>query len=435
MNTPEMVTLEITRLTNGGDGLGHLDGKAVFVGGTLPGDTVRCRLTVEKKRYAKGQLVQVVQPSPQRINPECEYFSQCGGCDWQMLAYTDQCAWKQRLFSENCQHQLQVGGEIIKPILPSMQAFGYRSRVQFKCCATAGGFELGFFQRSSHRVVAVASCPVVDPRINSLLPVLRHLFAGNSYAAHVEQIDVAVGSSGQPRVVIHFTGNSVAPFCSWLAQKVMQLSFACFVQSSGGGLCHVQGAEQLVVEIGEPALGLSYAPNGFAQINLKQNCELVELVMQAVQLDAGSVDGLRVLDLYCGMGNFSLPLARHKKVKLVIGVEGYAPSIEYAQKNASAHNLTNTAFYTAPVEKFMRSFQEQVDVVVLDPPRAGAKEVVPALIALRARRLVYVSCDQQTLLRDLKVLLEANYRLVSVQPLDMFPQTAHTEILAVLDLA
>jgi len=421
------VIVDITTLTHGGDGLGRLDGKAIFVSGAIPGDQVRCQLTVEKKRYAKGRLLEVVTPSPNRVEPPCQHFAECGGCDWQQLSYADQCEWKERLFRENCHHQLDVDPAVVKPLVQSPQQMGYRSRVQFKCSVRADTFLLGFYRRASHSVVDVDSCLVVDPRIESLISPLRQLFDGSSYARQVIQIDVAVGDVGPSRIVVHFQGSKLNPFVQWLQQNAGHIDASLFVRDDRSEqVQHVRGEEGVSVEVGTPAVALTYGVGGFAQINLRQNRHLVEMVLRAVQLS----DDDTVLDLYCGMGNFSLPLAR--QAKHVIGVEGYAPSIASAEKNAVAAGCDNVTFHSCRVERFMESMSQEVDVVVLDPPRAGAKDALVALLTLTPRSIVYVSCDQQTLLRDLTVLIVGGYQLESIQPIDMFPQTAHTEVLAVL---
>ncbi|OQY25140.1 MAG: 23S rRNA (uracil(1939)-C(5))-methyltransferase RlmD [Desulfobacteraceae bacterium 4572_35.2] len=421
------VVVDITTLTNGGDGLGRLDGKAVFVSGAIPGDQVRCQLTVEKKRYAKGRLLEVVQSSPMRVEPQCQHFSECGGCDWQQLSYEDQCGWKERLFRDNCQHQLNVDHAVIKSLVKSPQQMGYRSRVQFKCGMGTAGFLLGFYQRASHSVVNVDCCPVVDPRIELLIEPLRQLFDASPYARHVIQIDVAVGDVGTPRIVIHFKGNKLDSFTLWLRQDAGHIEGSLFVlDERSQQLQHIRGEVGVSIKFGTPAITLTYGVGGFAQINLEQNRRLVEMVVREARL----CDGDTVLDLYCGMGNFSLPVAR--QVGQVIGVEGYEPSIVSAKKNASAAGCENVMFHSCRVERFMELMTERVDVVILDPPRAGAKEALAPLIKLKPRSIIYVSCDQQTLLRDLAVLIAGGYQLESIQPIDMFPQTAHTEVLAVL---
>lgn len=421
------VIVDITTLTHGGDGLGRLDGKAVFVSGAIPGDQVRCRLTVEKKRYAKGRLLEVIQSAPSRVEPPCQHFSECGGCDWQQLSYEDQCGWKERLFRDNCHHQLDIDPAVVKPLVQSPQQMGYRSRVQLKCSVSGDKFLLGFYRRASHSVVDICRCLVVDPRIEHLISPLRQLFDKSSYARQVTQVDVAVGDGGTPRIVIHFKGNKLDNFVQWLQQNAGHVEGSLFVQDvHSESTQHVRGEVGVSIGVGRPAITLTYGIGGFAQINLKQNRHLVEMVLREAQL----CDDDTVLDLYCGMGNFSLPLAR--QVKHVIGVEGYAPSIASAEKNAAATGCENVTFHSCRVEQFMGTMSEKVDIVVLDPPRAGAKEALVPLLKLKPRSIVYVSCDQQTLLRDLTVLIDGGYQLESIQPIDMFPQTAHTEVLAVL---
>ncbi len=432
------ITVEITTLTNGGDGLGRVGGKAVFVNGAIPGDVVSCRLMVDKKRYAKGALLQVLTPSPTRIEPVCQYFNSCGGCDWQQMSYQQQCYWKELLLRQNCQHQLDIDDAVLRPLLTSATQLGYRSRVQFKCSNNGGRFKLGFYRRSSHSVVDIVSCPVVVSAINQLIPQLRELFAGSEYADQVQQIDVATGDGvvgdaivDRARVVIHCYDNSVDKLSNWLLKRCSGIAATIFIQGKRTSAQLLQGSADLTITVDatdqKTPLHLSYSVGGFAQINLAQNRVLVDLVVALAHVNSSDT----LLDLYCGMGNFSLPLARlaHR----IIGVEGSDTSIVSAKQNAKLNGIDNTEFHCHSVEKFMATFGENIDVVVLDPPRAGAKEVVAAIVAKNPRRIVYVSCDQQTLLRDLQTFTAESYQIKVIQPVDMFPQTAHTEVVAVLD--
>ncbi|MBN2645317.1 MAG: methyltransferase domain-containing protein [Desulfuromonadaceae bacterium] len=421
-------SVEITTLVHGGSGLGHgEDGKAVFVAGAIPGDHVRCRTVQEKKRYRKADLVELLTSSPQRIVPACSHFGDCGGCDWQMLSYSDQCDWKQRLFEQSCAHQL--GEEVIERMVALRVAdepFGYRSRVQMKCHAAHGAFALGFYRRGTHYVVQVDHCPILAPSLNALLGPLRQLFAGSDYADQVPQIDLATGDDRAVRLVIHYRGDVTDRFCGWLGRRVSGLKAAVLVQSGRKQqLRCVQGGELLTIQVDDPPLALHYGPGGFAQINLAQNRELVRRVLDW----AAVTEQEKVLDLYCGMGNFSLPLAR--RAARVIGVEDYAPSIAQARDNARQAGLT-AEFHVQPAADFLAGWREPLDLVVLDPPRTGAWEAVGPLLEALPQRIVYVSCDQQTLLRDLKPLLGRAYQLERIGAVDLFPQTHHTEAVALL---
>ncbi|MCD6527657.1 MAG: 23S rRNA (uracil(1939)-C(5))-methyltransferase RlmD [Desulfuromonas sp.] len=437
-----MIEVDITTLTYGGSGLGHVDGKAVFVAGAIPGDRVRCKVVQDKKRYAKAQLVEVLTPSAQRRTPPCEYFAECGGCDWQQLSYDDQCDWKQRLFVDSCQRQLNLDAARILPLVVSPKEMGYRSRIQLKCCNTVAGFMIGFYRRGSHAVVNVNHCLVIDPAIDALITPLRQLFDGTEYAAAVPQIDIAVGDAdglvgddgAACRIIVHYNGREQSrgrqqsAFCDWLRRRISALDAAVLVQGGRKSpLTVIQGEAELTIEVDEPPLALNYGPGGFAQINLAQNRQLVEMVKQRAALQGDET----VLDLYCGMGNFSLPLARRSA--RVVGVEGYTPSIDSARANARRHAIDNCSFFAEPVERFLRRWHEAVDVVVLDPPRSGAKEAVVEILRCSPQRIVYVSCDQQTLMRDLGELLKGPYRLESIRAVDMFPQTCHTEVVALLE--
>ncbi|WP_321531516.1 class I SAM-dependent RNA methyltransferase [uncultured Desulfuromonas sp.] len=425
-----MIELTVTTLAHGGAGLGHHDGKAVFVFGAIPGDRIRCHIVQNKKRYARADLVEILDPSDLRQEPACSHFGDCGGCDWQQLSYEQQCQWKQRLFADSCVRHGHIEQGSVRAFVPAPQEFGYRSRVQFKCGNAAQGFVLGFYRRGSHDVIDVRQCPVVAPPIAAQMTAWRTLFDGSVYASFVSQIDVAVGCDDALRTIVHYHGTETNAFCSWLAGCLNAVDGAVLVQSghkSGkSALTVLRGQANLAIRVDDPPLELHYGPGGFAQVNLAQNRQLVARVIEAAEVTAEDC----VLDLYCGMGNFSLPLARCAGE--VVGVEDYAPSIASAADNRDALGLDNATFHACSVKDFLGRWKRAADVIVLDPPRSGARDAVAGIMGCRPRRIVYVSCDQQTLMRDITALAQA-YTVTSIQALDMFPQTCHTEVLAVLD--
>ena len=421
-----IIELAVTAMANGGSGIGHHNGKAVFVAGAVAGDVVRCRIEQNKKRYARARLLEVLEASPQRCRPLCAAFGECGGCDWQQMPYAQQCYWKQQLFADNCRRHGHIDEGKILPLVAAEQTWAYRSRVQFKCYNSAAGFVIGFYRRGSHYVVGVDTCPVLETRLNELIAPLRAVFDGSDYAACVPQIDAAVGSNGARRVVVHYIGNAREEFCRWLLRRCAAIDGALLVQCGRkSSLTLLRGDADLAIEVDEPPLRLCYGAGGFAQIHLQQNRRLVEMVVRGSAV--GSTDS--VLDMYCGMGNFSLPLAR--RAARVTGVEDYAPSITSARRNASAAGLDNTTFYAAAVEGYLRQCTAAVDVVVLDPPRSGARAALDGIMALRPRTIVYVSCDPHTLMRDLAIL-GRDYSVTTIQAVDMFPHTCHTEAVAIL---
>jgi 23S rRNA (uracil1939-C5)-methyltransferase len=252
---------------------------------------------------------------------------------------------------------------------------------------------------------------------------------GTAVAAHIPQIDAGINDRGRVRLVIHTRNNAAAAVAELLRPLALQEDFALFVQSDrSGGLQHICGEEDLVISCDTPPLALAYKAGGFSQINLEQNRSLLDAVLSAAALQGHE----RVLDLYCGMGNFSLPLAR--RCGEVVGVEDYAPSIAQAKINARQNKLHNLRFYARPAAGALRAYGQDApfDLVVLDPPREGASDVCRELIDLAPPRILYISCDPATQARDLKILLQNGYHCVSAQPFDFFPQTHHIESLAIL---
>jgi len=419
--------LKIESLAYGGKGIARADGQVLFVDGALPGDLLTCRVTREKKRYAEAVVEELITPSPARRTPPCPVADQCGGCQWQALNYAEQCRWKQSIFTDLLQRNVGIGLERIEPIVPAPDEWGYRSRVQFKCVAANGRFLTGFYRTGSHVVVDVDACPVVDPAVNAVLARLKPIIAGSSYLRGIPQIDMESGSDGQVRVVIHALrhGRQIADLCRPLAEEA---GFSLLVQSTPSGKPQVlHGPADLTVQVDDPPVSLRYGPGGFAQINQAQNRALVEAVLASANLKRTE----SVLDLYCGMGNFSLPLAR--RAGQVVGVEESAQSIAMARVNATAHQIDNASFYCQSAEGFLRRWRDRpFDLVMIDPPRSGARAVMDELLECRPGKILYVSCDPSTLARDLTPLVQNGYHVVSSRPFDMFPQTYHLESLTTL---
>lgn len=477
----DSVNTEVTSLVHGGDGLGRLaDGRAMFIPLSVPGDLVRCGIHKEYKRYVKAEIEAVLRPSAHRVVPECKYFGSCGGCDWQMLDYPSQCEWKQRLLRQSLVHNLgEEAATLLDSFLPAVSTSGYRCRAQLKCSNVQDCFRIGFYRSGTHRVVGVDSCLILHPLIDSLLSPLQRLFNKTPYAANIEQIEAAVDDSGRTcvgtRLVVHYVGEDVKAFVAWLKVQMHEWKVAVFVSVRRPQKVHklsrstrrekdgrkakrrtskdvspaeqrlvwVQGDDELKLDIGVPRLVLTCAPGDFTQVNLAQNRKLVEMVVNlATASGTGMVADDIVYDLYCGVGNFALPLSL--RVGEVVGVEGNRGAITQARKNAKTASISNIQFVCANVIDFLSNADTATGdsgkrvspaTVILDPPRAGAKEVVAALAAMGAKRIIYISCDQQTMMRDLTTLISAGYALRYVRGLDMFPHTHHCEVVALLELS
>lgn len=425
--------LRIERLAYGGAGIGRHEGKAIFVPCTAPGDLVDCRIVREKKRYAEGELVALLESGSGRRTPACPLFGRCGGCQWQHLDYGEQARWKEEIFRDTLIRQANVPPDLVLPLAHAPEEWGYRSRVQFKCRQTDAGLVMGFYRSGSHFVIDVPHCPIAAPAINGALTHFRQWLSASPCPEKIPQVDVAVDDEARLRVVVHVLDGREGALAAYLRPLAEAAGYALFLQSGRkDSLCHVTGAEDLHIhpETGND-LRLAYAPGGFAQVNLAQNRQLVAEVLAA--LDNTTPE--RVLDLFCGMGNFSLPLAR--LASEVVGVEDYAPSIAKARANAADNGLTNAFFHARPAEGAAEFFSREkpFDLVLLDPPRTGAYAVTRELTRLRPPRILYVSCDPPTLARDLAPLLHGGYRLEWSRPFDLFPQTHHTESLTSLRLS
>lgn len=422
--------LLIESLAYGGSGIGHHNGKVVFVPLTAPGDRVRCSISRQKKRFVEAQVERLLGSSEARITPVCPVFGKCGGCQWQHLPYSEQCVWKERIFKDFLVRKLGVAPETVLPIVPSPQPWGYRSRVQFKCVDTSRGFQVGFYRRGSHHVIPISSCPIIHPALNLAKDLICPWISNTRWAKRVPQIDLAVDDQDRVRAVIHCLVSNVDDFVDHLDRHAAGSGLAVFVQPGRNvAPLHVCGPLELIVEVDTPVLRLGYGPGGFAQINLTQNRAMIREVIGALISDPPG----RVLDLFCGMGNFSLPVAR--LAQELIGVEAYPQSIEMARLNARLNEVFNADFFAR--EAFgaatLYGGDLPLDLVILDPPRSGAYDVVRELVAVQPAKILYVSCDPPTLVRDLQVLLEGGYRLAWSRPFDLFPQTHHTESITLLE--
>ena len=420
------MTLELTidSLAFGGNGVGRHAGKAIFVPLTAPGDRIACRIVRDKGRYAEAELIEVLQPGAGRRPAPCPVFGQCGGCQWQHLDYSTQVAWKERVFSDQLSRGAKVPSELIRPLLEAPDQWHYRSRVQFKCHRTATGLAIGFFRRGSHFVIDLPSCPITDHRLNAILGEFRRWLPDAPSPDRIPQIDLAIDDQGQVRAVVHCLDPASERLGDFLRPLAQATGLNLFIQvGRKESLVPICGQDSLVILVDDPPLSLAYGPGGFAQVNLDQNRRMVEEVLGSRPWRGNE----RVLDLYCGMGNFSLPIAR--RVRSVVGIEDFAPALNWARRNARQNGLSNLDFRSRSAEGALSEIFPDLppDLVILDPPRSGAFSVARELAKTQPQAILYVSCDPSTLARDLQLLLHRGYSLSWSRPIDLFPQTFHTE--------
>lgn len=376
--------VRVERILPGGVGLAHAEGATVLVHLAAPGDLARVRVDSVKGRVAFASLVEVLEPSPVRVEPPCPYFGRCGGCDFQQLSYEAQLAAKAEIIRDCLRRVARVEPPEEIRVEPSPEVWRYRSRARWQHDARRG--LLGYYERGSHRVCDVADCPVAAPPVGERLKRLRELLS-EGLLPRSEEFEAVAGDEG------------VA-----LAPSVEPGDEREQVRRIGGET-------------------YSFDAGCFFQIN---HTLLGALVAEGLR---GAAGGETALDLYSGVGLFTLPLAR--AFRSVVAVEGNAASTAYARRNLAAASLTNARVETSAVGEWLASNAERLggaDFILLDPPRAGAEpEAVRGMLTLRPRHISYVSCDPATLARDLRPLLEAGYALHSLRAFDMFPQTHHVE--------
>lgn len=420
--------LTIETMVNGGAGLARHDGRVIFIPHTAIGDKVICRTTKNKKHFSEAEIVELVEEGPQRRIPPCPVAGLCGGCQWQHLPYAEQRFWKEKLFRDTLVHQCGVTSDEILPIISEGDEWFYRSRVQFKCYNSKNGFLIGFYRPKSRIVVTTDQCHIIAPPLNKLLAQLRELFNGTDFADQISQIDLAIDDHKRCAVTVHYRGREKAALINFLKQA--DLNADLLIQSATKRKLEIiKGRGILQIDVSDPAIKLNYSVGSFAQINLEQNRKLVDTIVALANLKSG----MRVIDLYCGMGNFSLPLAQAGAK--VTGIEESPSSIKRASSNADLNRIEHADFICGCAEHEFTKIANrgEVDLLLLDPPRSGAYEVMKTIIDNPPAQIIYVSCDPQTLARDLKVLLGRSYRLISSQPFDLFPQTHHCESVTLLE--
>jgi 23S rRNA (uracil1939-C5)-methyltransferase len=418
--TDPPLLLEIERLTFGFDALAHHGRQVVFVPYAAPADRVSATVIERRAGYLRARVASVVVPGPDRVLPGCRYFPTCGGCQWQHVAPGAQRAAKAAIVAEQLARIAGVRDADVRPTLPSPADWHYRARITL----AVEGRRAGYQRARSHTLVEIADCPIAEPVLAAHLGAAREWI--RTLRAPLRRVTIAAAPGG---VALAATATA-RPGPADLGASEALLARVATVRGmvvSGGGARLVAGDPTVRVSL-EPGLDLEVPADVFTQVNPGANRTLVETVVSLGSFAAGE----RVLDLYCGAGNFSLPLARRGAA--VLGIERSTVAVAAARANAARLGLDAT-FRAAAVADVLRDVPAgSIDAVVLDPPRRGAADALPALAALRARRIIYVSCDPATLARDVQRLLAHGYRLGRVQPIDVFPQAYHVETAAELRL-
>jgi 23S rRNA (uracil1939-C5)-methyltransferase len=426
----ESFIVHIDSLAYGGRGVARKeDGKVVFVAATIPGETVRAKVTEEHKSYVLADAEEILSSSPHRITPPCALFSVCGGCDWQHMAYPQQVSLKQDILLSQIQAKCPGETPVVARNVHAPEPYGYRCHAIIRC-SHKHGFAMGFYRKQSNTIVPHERCLILKERIQTILDRLSNILK-KSPIHRLESIEIhAPQDEALMRAVCRGGPQRRDSDILGAVFEETGITGLSYLSSGAGKPERIFGSRTLNYHIRAQGshLVLSTGLGSFIQVNPSVN-EL--LVNHVVKLAKGSK---RILDLYCGNGNFSLPLALD--ATHVMGIEKDAGLTKLGKINARVNGFDNVSFSSMDAEKAIASLpsgKELFDTVVLDPPREGAKAVVRALGRMKPGRVIYISCDPSTLSRDLAVLTQEGYTLKAVRLFDMFPQTYHMESVAYLE--
>jgi tRNA/tmRNA/rRNA uracil-C5-methylase (TrmA/RlmC/RlmD family) len=385
----DRIVVKIESIAFGGDGVGRADNFVVFVPFAAPGDKLEIEIVQRKKKFARGKILKIIRPSETRMEPLCRYYKKCGGCCYQHIDYETQRSIKKKQVIDAFE---KIGGVVAPPVrevIASPQMYHYRGKAQLHALENADGVQFGFMDVSGGKVLDIERCEIVEETINEKILALR--------------ASQAKAPGGEDKHTI-WSGKS----------------------SSGK-----EGKETVIRVVKSKEF---FVPReGFFQANLYLTDKLVDEVCDAVKNEKISM----LIDAYCGSGLFSVFLAPY--VENIIGIEQDALSVECAKINASKSGVKNINFLQSDVEEILTeeflSSENKTDMMLLDPPRVGCSpSVLKSVCSMRPRKIIYISCNPATQARDVKYLREQGYKLQSLLPLDMFPQTQHIEVIGILDM-
>ncbi len=404
----QTLELELTAMAHGGSALGRHEGRVIFVPYTIPSETVRVELVEARTRWGRGRLLEVLEPSPHRVEPPCPYFGpdRCGGCHFQHIAYEAQAEFKREVVVDQLARLGGLGDANVQEIIGAAEPWAYRNHAQLH---TTPEGQLGFLTADTHRVVPIKECLILDPMLNELRTALDMEWP------ELHRLSLRCGSATGDRMAV-FELNRYEAF-----DIEVDFAVSCVILLADGEAVVLMGNAYLE----EQVAGRDYciSANSFFQVNTAGAEALVAIVREYL----APAKGDRLLDLYCGVGLFGLTLA--DQVGHVLGVEADPSAV--ADFRTNAQGMDQVELIEGKVQSVLGRIEERVDLLLLDPPRSGAgKAVIDQVAHLQPRRIAYVSCDPATLARDARDLVDNGFLLQEVQPVDLFPQTYHVESVA-----
>jgi len=420
----------VESLSHDGKGICRVDGKVIFVSGALAGERIRFSFRPHKKSHDEGFLIEVLQASADRIEPKCQHYGVCGGCSFMHLNSEKQIEEKQKVLIDGLKHIGKVEGyDILPPLTTNPWGYRRKARLGVKFVYKKDKVLVGFRERGAPYLAELNQCEVLHPDAGMRLTSFANVIHSLSCYDKIAQIEVAIAddiSAFVFRNLVELTDDDKEKLIRYAKEE----SIAIYLQPKGPDTVTPLYPEnpRLQYTLSDYDVTLDFQPTDFTQVNQDINPKMIKLALELLDLNQND----RVLELFCGLGNFTLPMAR--TAKQVTGVEGDAELIARANKNAEQNNISNTELHVANLMEDVSScswLKGSYDKLLLDPPRSGAKEMMPYLAKMNIKHIVYVSCNPSTLARDAGTLVnEMGYSLVKTGIMDMFPHTAHVESIA-----
>lgn len=434
----EPVNATIHAFSHEGRGICSVEGKTVFVDNALKGEEVSFQYTEKRGKFDEGVAIEIYKASEDRVTPPCEHADICGGCSLQHMSNSAQIAHKQNVLVEQLDHfgdHSHKGGdyELVEPLQADVLGYRRKARLGVKFVPKKGGALVGFREKRSSFLATIDSCVVLDPRVGQLITPLKNMISELDSNDKTAQLEVAMGDDQVALVVRHLVPLTEKDQNLWI-EFGKEHGIYIYLQPKGPDTVHLlygpDTRDWLSYRLDDYDVEMLFHPMDFTQVNASINSKMVKRAIEWLEPKADD----RILDLFCGLGNFTIPLAT--KVQNVVGVEGSEAMVERGQMNAKHNGLSNVEFYATNLQDDFTQeewAQQGFNKILIDPPRSGALDVVQNITRFNPERIVYVSCNPATLARDAGELKEKGYKLVKAGVMDMFPHTSHTESIALFE--
>lgn len=426
---PEPMEVAITGLSHDGRGIARVNDKVMFVFGALPDETVRVQITKSHSRFQEATTLEVLTPSAMRVKPPCQHFGTCGGCSLQHISPNDQVKLKQSWLADQLLHQGKVTPiEWLPPLHSEPVGYRQKARLAARYVPQKQSVLVGFREQGNSKIAIIEACETLDVRVGHKIKALRDMIESLEGRESIAQIEVAASKEDVALIFRHLEALNDADL-QRLTTFCQENAFSLWLQPSNNQSVHKvwpqDGNPYLTYTLPAQDLTFAFHPMDFTQVNAEMNQKMINQALSL--LDPKPTDV--ILDLFCGLGNFSLPFAKY--ASKVVGVEGSVESVTRAKDNAKRNQLSNTEFYAFNLEEQIKDqpfAKQHYNKIILDPPRSGAQKLVEDMARLKPKEILYVSCNSATFVRDAAILVHQHgYKLAKLGVMDMFPQTAHIE--------